>query len=170
MRPPLRPSRRDLNSQLSLESLLIGLGSPPPSWLKLCPQGVRAPGSVDSGRAPVARSFRPCLHLPLSLPSVSPSFLPWRLYASPSGPLGGYPHPGGTPPSSCPPPESPLFPLPASGTPLLLLLGRITTPRGIQTGSSPPVPTPARDLTPSPWQPCPTTWPRSLRPARLWSS
>lgn len=30
MRPPLRPSRRDLNSQFSLESLLIGLRRGPP--------------------------------------------------------------------------------------------------------------------------------------------
>jgi len=35
MRPPLCPSRRDLNSQFSLELLLIGLGRAPPSWLRL---------------------------------------------------------------------------------------------------------------------------------------
>jgi hypothetical protein len=40
MRPPLRPSRRDLNSQFSLEPPLIGLGRAPPFLaLALSPGG-----------------------------------------------------------------------------------------------------------------------------------
>ncbi|XP_008968934.1 guanine nucleotide-binding protein G(I)/G(S)/G(O) subunit gamma-8 isoform X1 [Pan paniscus] len=47
MRPPLCPSRRDLNSQFSLEPLLIGLGEGPPSWLSLCPRGPHSRASFN---------------------------------------------------------------------------------------------------------------------------
>ncbi|CAK7300789.1 hypothetical protein VULLAG_LOCUS8548 [Vulpes lagopus] len=40
MRPPLRLSRRDLNSLFSPEPPLIGLGRPP-SWLLLGPRGAQ---------------------------------------------------------------------------------------------------------------------------------
>ena len=76
MRPPLRPSRRDLNSLFSLELALIGLGRAP-FWLLCSPQEVRTPGSLDP--TPVFLSFCPSLHLLLGLPSVLPPCLPYLL-------------------------------------------------------------------------------------------
>lgn len=71
MRPPLRPSRRDLNSLFCLEPLLIGLGRPPPA--RSVPGGR---GHLDRAPAPVARpSVPPSTCLALHLCSLLPSSL-----------------------------------------------------------------------------------------------
>lgn len=152
-------------------------GGPPFPGSDSIPQGVRAPGPVDSDQAPVALSFWPSLlHLLLSLPScasVPPPPAPLLFLQQP--------HDASI--------RAPLHPsVFLSRHPFLCLsLGShslIVPTTSPVTGShhlfsllpggsrvfQPPAHPPARHLTPFLLQPCPTTWPRSLRPARQWSS
>lgn len=147
---------------------LLGSGS--------IPQGVRAPGSVDSDQAPVALSFwSSLLHLPLSLPSCAS--------IPPPAPLFFLQQPLDTSVrASLHPPvflsRHPFLYLSLGSRSLMVPTTSPVTgshhPFSLLPGGSrmfqPPVHTPARRLTPFLLQPCPTTWPRSLRPARPWSS
>lgn len=193
MRPPLLPSRRDLNSLFSLERPLIGLGRAPllaqaPSlgaedtWILLqhlwpCPSvplstclsasplGSRLPSSSLFGsRYPICAP----LHLPSCLSSPCWLAPPWACLSGPSlcgssslhfscischlrpatpflrsctcAPVAGSHHHS----------HHSWGPRPALAYPLRPHSRRLSTP--------------------SPPQPCPTTWPRSRKPARQWNS
>lgn len=112
MRPPLRPSRRDLNSLFSLEPPLIGLRRSPLLAHALSPGGEDTWISLDPDPTPVALSFR-LLHCLSASHLCFPPACPLRsLFLSP--PASRYPTCSALHPFSCPSPLHPSLPLSAA--------------------------------------------------------